>query len=125
MPTTLDTLITKRGSSVSFKAKEILGAIRNGKIPESFDNDGAGVPAFKVIENDYLTEDAYWFMFDSSMVNDTYGFQHVESEGNNLDPVHMIPKTLEMQFFARTLFVQGHNDVSRSWVFSAGDSSTT
>jgi hypothetical protein len=122
----LDTLVCKKNSSVAFKAKEILGAIKNGKIPESFDNDAAGAPAFKVLELDYLTNDAYWFMFDSSRaLSDEYGFQHIESEANNLDPVHMVPKTREMQFFGHTLFKQGHNDVARSWVASAGDSATT
>jgi hypothetical protein len=61
-PATLDTLVCKKGSSVAFKAKEILGAIKKGMIPESFDHDGAGVPAFKIIELDYLTSDVYWFI---------------------------------------------------------------
>ncbi len=126
MPANMDTLVCKRGSSVSFKAKEILGAIKNGKIPESNDNDGAGVMPFKVIELDYLTQDAYWFMFDSSTaLSDDYGFQHIESEPNNLDPVNIVTKTREMQFAGHTLFQQGHNDVARSWVASAGDSSTS
>lgn len=126
MPANLDTLVCKKGSSVAFKAKEILGAIKNGKIPESFDNDGAGVPAFKVIELDYLTSDAYWFMFDSTRaLTDEYGFQHIESESNNLDPVNVVYKTREMQFAGHTIFQQGFNDVARCWVFSAGDSATT
>jgi hypothetical protein len=122
----LDTLVCKKNSSVHFKAQEILGAIAKGKIPESFDNDGAGTPPFKVLPLEYLTQDAYWFMFDSSRaLQDEYGFQHIESEANNLDPVYMVPKTREMQFFGHTLFQQGHNDVARAWVASAGDSATT
>lgn len=121
----LDTLVCKKNSSVAFKAKEILGAIKKGQIPESFDNDAAGTPAFKVIELEYLTQDAYWFMFDSSMKGDDYGFQHIESEANNLDPVNIVAKTREMQFAGHTLFQQGHNDVARMWVASAGDSSTS
>jgi len=125
MPANLDTLVCKKGSSVAFKAKEILGAIKNGKIPESFDHDGSGVPAFKVIELDYLTNDAYWFMFDSSRaLTDEQGFQFIESESNNLDPVYIVPKTREMQFTGHTLFQLGHNDVARSLVASAGDSTT-
>src|SRR3990167_1379522 len=125
-PGTLDTLVCKKGSSVSFKAKEILGAIKNGKIPESNDNDGSGVPAFKVIELDYLTNDAYWFMMDSSRaLTDEQGFQWIESEANNLDPVYIVPKTREMQFFGHRLATLGHNDVTRCWVASAGDSSTS
>ena len=120
-----DTLVCKKGSSVSFKAKEILGAIKKGMIPESFDHDAAGTPAFKVIELDYLTQDAYWFMFDSAKVGDEEGFQWIESEANNLDPVYIVPKTREMQFFGHSLATLGHNDVTRSWVASAGDSTTT
>lgn len=126
MPGNLDTLVCKKGSSVAFKAREILKAIQMGKIPESNDNDGSGVPTFKMIELDYLTQDAYWFMFDSSTaLSDEYGFQHIESEPNNLDPVNMVPKTREMQFAGHTMFQQGFNDVARCWVASAGDSSTT
>ena len=121
----LDTLVCKTNSSVAFKAKEILAAIKNGKIPESNDNDGAGVPAFKVLELDYLTNDAYWFMFDSSKLSDEYGFQHIESEANNVDPVNIVAKTREMQIVGHTLFKQGHNDCARMWVASAGDSSTS
>lgn len=126
MPAKLDTLVCKTGSSVYHKAQEILGAIKNGKIPESNDNDGHALPAFKVIQLDYLTSDAAWGMFDSSRaLTDEYGFQHIESEADNIDPVNVVYKTREMQFAGHTLFKQGHNDVARAWVWSAGDSSTT
>lgn len=128
MPTTYDTLVCKTGSSVYFKAMEILAAIKKNEIPESPDNDGAGTPSFKVLQLDYLTNDAYWFMFDSkrALSNDgEYGFQHIESEPNNIDPVHIVAKTREMQIVGHSLFQQGFNDVARAWVASAGDSSTT
>jgi len=124
-PANLDTLVCKKGSSVYFKAMEILGAIRAGKLPESNDNDGTGVPAFKIIALDYLTSDAYWYMFDSSKaLSDEQGFQFVESEGNNVDPVNVVYKTRELQWAGHSLFDLGHNDVARSWVASAGDSAT-
>jgi len=125
MPATLDTLICKKGSSVAFKAKEILGAIKKGTIPESNDNDGTGVPAFKIIELDYLTSDVYWFMTDSKMMNDEYGFQWVESEANNVDPVHINPYTRALSWFGHYLADLGHNDVARTWVASGGDNSKT
>lgn len=125
-PGNLDTLVCKKGSSVSFKAKEILAAIKKGMIPESNDNDGTGVPAFKIIELDYLTSDTYWYMFDSSRaLTDREGFQFIESEANNVDSVNYVYKTREMQFAGHSLFTLGHNDVTRCWVASAGDSSTT
>jgi hypothetical protein len=126
MPGNLDTLVCKKGSSVAFKAKEIKAAIAKGKIPESNDNDGSAVGDFKIIELDYLTNDAYWFMFDSSAaLSDEYGFQFIESEANNLDPVNVVYKTREMQFAGHTMFQLGHNDVARCWVASAGDSATS
>lgn len=123
MPANLDTLVCKKGSSVHFKAMEILGAIKSGKIPESTDNDGAGVPAFKILPLDYLTQDAYWFMFDSSRKGDKSGFQFVESEGSKLDDPNVIYKTGEIQFKATAIFDLGHNDVARMWVGSNGTES--
>jgi len=125
-PADLDTLVCKKGSSVSFKAKEILAAIKSGKIPESNDNDGTGVPAFSIIELDYLTADAYWYMFDSKRaMTDKEGFQFIESEANNVDPVHVNPYNRSLSWFGHYLADLGHNDVARSWVASAGDSATT
>jgi hypothetical protein len=125
MPANLDTLVCKKNSSVHFKAQEILGAIKKGMIAESNDNDGSALPAFKILALDYLTNDAYWGMFDSSLLSDEYGFQHIESEANNVDPVNIVAKTREMQIVGHTLFKQGFNDVARMWVWSAGDSATT
>ena len=125
MPASLDTLVCKFNSSVHFKALEILGAIKRGKIPESNDNDGSGLPAFEILPLKYLTKDAAWGMFDSSLKSDDYGFQHIESEANNVDPVNIVAKTREMQIVGHTLFQQGHNDVARMWVWSEGDNSTT
>jgi hypothetical protein len=120
----LDTLVCKKGSTASFKAKEILGAIKSGKIPESMDNDSAAVPAFKILELDYLSNSAYWYMFDSSRaLKDEEGFQFVESQGVVLDPVNVVYKTKELQTSVTTIFDLGHNDVARCWVASKGDSS--
>ena len=118
-------LVCKKGSSVSFKAKEILVAIKSGKIPESNDNDGSGVPAFTIIELDYLTSDIAWWMFDSSMKNDKYGFQWVEGEANNVSSVHINNNTRALSWFGHYLADLGHNDVARSWVASGGDSNQT
>jgi hypothetical protein len=125
-PADLDTLVCKKGSSVYFKAMEILGAIKKGQIPESTDNDGSGVPPFKIIALDYLTSDVYWFMFDSSRaLTNEQGFQFIESEGNNIDPVHINSFNRELTWFGHSLCTLGHNDVARCYVASAGDSVTT
>jgi hypothetical protein len=120
----LDTFLCKKNSAVHFKAMEILKAITSGKIPESNDNDGAGVPAFKIVAVEYLANQNYWAMFDSSRaLTDREGFQFIESQPPMLDPVNVVYKTKEIQTSVTTLFDLGHNDVARSWVFSKGDSS--
>ena len=119
----LDTLVCKKGSSVHFKANEILGAIKAGKIPESMDNDAAAVPAFKILPLEYLSTAAYWWMFDSSRaLSDSEGLQFIESQGTTIDPVNVVYKTKELQTSATAIFDLGHNDVARCWVGSKGDS---
>ena len=118
----LDTLVVKKNSAIAFKAKEIKKAIESGKIPESNDNDGAGVNSFNILELEYQTNAAYWAMFDSSKaLTDEEGFQFIESQPPMLDPVNVVYKTKEIQTSVTTLFDLGHNDVTRSWVFSKGD----
>ena len=64
-------------------------------------------------------------MFDSlKALTDEEGFQFVESQSPMVDPVNVVYKTKEIQTSATTLFDLGHNDVTRSWVFSKGDSTT-
>ena len=121
-PANLDTLVVKKESAAHHKAREILGAIKKGQIPESMDNDGNAVDAFKVLPLDYLTTSAYWFMFDSQRaLTDREGFQFVESQGTQVDPVNVVYKTKEIQTSVTTLFDLGHNDVTRSWVASKGN----
>jgi len=119
----LDRLIVKKNSSNHFKAKEILKAIKDGKIPESNDNDGTGVGAFEIIALSWLQNSNYWVMFDSTMKQDEYGFQFIESQAAMVDPVNVVYKTKEIQTSATTLFDLGFNDVARSMVFSKADSS--
>lgn len=119
----LDRLLVKKNSANHFKAKEILKAIKDGKIPESNDNDGSGVNSFEIVAVSWLANANYWAMFDSSLMQDEYGFQFVESQGASVDPVNVVYKTKEIQTSATTLFDLGFNDIARSWVFSKADSS--
>jgi hypothetical protein len=123
MDLNLDLLVCAKGSNVSFKAKEILGAIKRGDIPESANNDGSGVQAFKVLElpPQYMTNTEYWAMVDSSKIGPEYGFQFLESTPIMLDAPNVVYKTKEIQYTAYTSFDLGHND-PRVWVFSKGTS---
>ncbi len=119
----LDRLIVKKNSANHFKAKEILKAIKDGKIPESFDHDGSGVNAFEIVALPYLSNAGYWAMHDSTKMSEEEGFQFIESQPAMIDPVNVVYKTKEIQTSVTTLFDLGHNDVTRSWFFSKGDSS--
>ena len=121
-PASLNKVVVKKASTAAFKAKEILGAIKAGKIPESMDNDSAAVPAYEIIELDYLANAAYWWMFDSSRaLTDAEGFQFIESQGVAIDPVNVVYKTKEIQTSTTSIFDLGHNDVARCWVGSKGN----
>lgn len=117
----LDTIVVKKNSSNHFKAKELKRALESGKIPESFDHDGAGVPSFDIVALEYLQNQNYWAMTDSSMMEDEWGFQFVESQPALLDPVNVVYKTKEIQISVTSIYDLGHNDCARSWVFSKGD----
>lgn len=123
-PADLTTLVVKKGSAAHMKAQEVLAAIKKGQIAESNDNDGSGVPAFEIIALDYLQNAAYWYMFDKSRaLTEMEGFQFVESQPIQVDPVNVVYKTKEIQTSATSLFDLGHNDVTRCWVASNGTSS--
>lgn len=123
MPGKPNVLVVKTGSANYFKAKEILGAIEKGKIPEEFSNDASGVDSFQIIELDYLSNSGYWFMFDSSRaLNDMQGFQFVESEPEHVLDANIVYKTSEIQKKVESMFDLGHNDVARSWVGSKATS---
>lgn len=120
----LDLLVVKKNSSNHFKALEILGSIKKGQISESNDNDGTGARPFTIVAVAWMQNANYWAMTDSSMMQDEFGFQFVESQAPAVDPVNVVYKTKEIQTSATTLFDLGFNDVARSWTFSKGDSTT-
>ena len=121
MNVNLDTLVFRAGHANSFRAMEILGAIRaggKGSMPASADNDAAGVPAYNVINLPWIeTNTAYWWFFDSSMKNNKFGLQYKESQPISLEGPNVVFKTSEIQYKATMMFDIGFND-SRNWVGS-------
>lgn len=114
----LDTLVVSRGFAPHQRAMEILGAIARGALPGSNDKDGTAVPAFQVIASPWTqTNTSYWWMFDSSMKNATYGLQYKEAQAISLEGPNVVFKTGEIQYKATTFFDIGHND-ARGWVGS-------
>ncbi len=114
----LDTIVVAKNYPVHQRAIEILGALNRGYIPGSADRDSGGVPQYKIVAIPWITTHTdYWFMFDSSMKNDTYGLQYKESQGIELEGPSLVFKTGEIQYKATMQFDIGHNDY-RGWVGS-------
>lgn len=111
--------VAARGSNPYFRLQEINGALKKNELPGSADNDGAGFSSFKTLTLPYLTNLNYFYSFDESMVNESYGFQLLESESINMEGPNLVFKTGEIQYKAVVMFDLGHNDV-RNWQASKG-----
>jgi len=113
-----DTLVVAKNYANHLRAVEILGALNKGFIPGSADRDSGGIPTFKIVAIPWFTSHPeYWFMFDSSMKNASYGFQYKESQPIQLEGPNVVFKTGEIQYKATMMFDIGHNDF-RGWVGS-------
>lgn len=120
----LDTFVCSRGYAVHHRAVEMLGAMNKGWMPGSADKDQSGVPTYKIVANPWITSNTlYWWMFDSSMKNSTYGLQYKESQPIELEGPHIVFKTGEIQYKATLMFDLGHND-ARGWVGSKNTNAT-
>ena len=120
----LDTLVVSRGFSVHNRAVEILGALNKGWIPGSADRDQGAVANYKIVALPWITTNTlYWWMFDSSMKNATYGLQYKESQPIQLEGPNIVFKTGEVQYKATMMFDIGHND-SRGWCGSKNTNAT-
>lgn len=123
MDINLDTIVVRRGHANEFRAREILGAVKAGgksSIPGAADNDAAGVPAYTIIATPWITTyTGYWWMTDSSMKGQKFGFQLKQSQPIMLEGPNKVFKTGEIQYKATEMYDLGFND-SRSWVGSKG-----
>ena len=115
-----DTLAMKKGSAIAFRAKEINGA--NG-IPGGSENDAKGTPAMKLLELAYLTNAAFWWGFDSTMINEEYGLQYVETQDITLGPQITNEDTGNFKYNVDAVYEYFHNDY-RGWFGSDGTNAT-
>lgn len=134
MPFKLDRIMVKEGSTAHFRAAEIKAALKAGKIPGEFSNDGAAVGDFELVTNPYLlgtgdttsitnlSSATNWHAFDSSKIGDEYGLQYFESQPIMLDEQNIVYKTREIQYVATLAFSYGHNDF-RGSIHSTGNNS--
>lgn len=105
-----DTLVCKKGSSVQFRAEEILGALKRNMIPGSDDNDGGASVAYKIIVDPYLTNDTYYWFLDSSKINSDFGYQWIWAQEPKLDPADLKYDSDEYKRKATMFYDRGIND---------------
>lgn len=115
----LDKLICKKESSVHHRAQEILNGLKRGERPGTANREAPIDATFSIVPVPYLTNDLYWGMFDSSMVNPMFGLQVKEGMPLALDPQFIDYDTKELKYSAGMDFAFGFNDI-RNFVFSSG-----
>jgi len=109
-----DTLVCKKDSTVHSRAEEILAS---KGIPGSADNDGRANVMFKIIALDYLDNDTYWYMTDTSMKNYDYGLQVKISEEINMKGPDIVFESDEIRYKSGFQWALGGNDY-RGWAGS-------
>lgn len=128
---TLDTLLCRKGSQTEQFATTIKSTIDKGLAPQQTNlfNNAPATDTFKIVtvspyENLGLTG-LMWGMFDSSMMNQDFGFLYIEALATRSEPavVDLLGnQDLVMNF--NSLAVMGASDL-RGWMWSVGDGSTT
>ena len=108
----LDTLLVAADSANHMKAEEMLHAIKQGKMPETFDNDGTGVTKYEIVPvTQWVNNLDYWFMIDSRKKNSKYGsLMYFEAEPIKRAGPNIVFKTGEIQYKATMWFAYGHNE---------------
>lgn len=107
-----DTIIAKYGSSVQDRYEELAAAFSRNQIPGGNENDGTakvGLP--KAIFLKHLDNDLYWFAFDSSKKNDTYGLQWIWSQKPKMDAPELEYDTDLYKRKCTMFFDRGANDM--------------
>ena len=127
----LDTLICRKGSATEQFAKTIKATIEKGLAPQQTNlfNNAPATDTFKIVtvspyENLGMTG-LMWGMFDSSMVNEDYGFKYIEALPTRAEPAVIDAlgnQDLVINF--NSLAVMGASDL-RGWMWSVGDGATT
>ena len=133
-PWTMDynRIVVKEGTAAHMRALEILGALKNNKIPGEFSNDGAAVSTFELVANPWLlgTGDATsttnlssatnFHAIDTRYLSEKCGPQYMENTPISLSAEpHVIFKTDEIQWKSTMWFAYGHAD-ARCTAHSSG-----
>lgn len=122
MTMTYGRIAMKDGSAAHFRAMEIKGALKAGKIPGEFSNDGAAILDFEVVNNPYflgtgnatspttLSSATNYHAINTNLLGDEYGPQYFESQPISLDDQNVVYRTKEIQYSAVHAYAIGHND---------------
>lgn len=123
--------MVSKGSSAEMRGLEMQGAIKAGKIPGEFSNDGSAAKMFEMIANPFmygtgnassttsLSAATNFHGVDTNNLSEEYGPQYFESEDITLDEQNIVYKTKEIQYSVHALFAYGHND-PRCTIHSTG-----
>lgn len=131
MMSMLDTLVVRKGSAAAQLAKSINGTLKKGILPQATNiyNNAPSTDTFKIVElspyQNLGITGLMWGMFDSSMMNEDFGFKYIEALATRTEPavVDLIGNQ-DVVMNCNSLAVLGASDL-RSWMWSAGDGVTT
>lgn len=131
MAENFDTLVVRRGSNAAQLAKTIKSTMDKGLAPGQVNifNNAPATDSFSVIELENwgglgLTG-LMWFLMDSSMMNEDYGFQYIEALATRAEPVfYDAPGNQDFISNFNSIAIMGASDL-RGWLASAGDGTTT
>jgi len=127
----LDTLVVRRGSVSAQFAKTIKGTIDKGLAPQQTNlfNNAPATDTFKIVElspyENLGMTGLMWGMFDSSMMNQDFGFLYIEALATRAEPAVVdLLGNQDLVLNFNSLAVMGASDL-RGWMWSVGDGATT
>ncbi len=128
---TLDTLVVRSQSTAAQFAKTIKSTIDKGLAPQQTNlfNNAPATDSFTVVElspfeNQGITG-LMWGMFDSKLKSKDYGFLYIEALPTRAEPAVIdLLGNQDLVLNFNALAQMGASDL-RSWMWSAGDGTTT
>lgn len=127
----LDTLVCRAGSATAQFAKTIKGTIDKGIAPQQTNlfNNAPATDTFKIVElapyERLGLTNLMWFMFDSNMMTQDYGFLYIEALATRAEPAVVdLLGNQDLVLNFNSLAVMGASDL-RGWMASYGDGVTT
>jgi hypothetical protein len=126
----LDTLVCRRGSATAQFAKTIKSTIDKGLAPQQTNlfNNAPATETFSVVElspyENLGISGLAWYMFDSKMKNEDFGFKYIEALPTRAEPAVVdLLGNQDLVLNFNSLAVMGASDL-RGWMASAGDGQT-